>query len=110
MSQYLKLHSILLMYSLGTVCSKSVSRYPFLSKGFITFYVLVLCILFTYAIVWQQVIKEMSLTTVFANKSIVMVWGMLWGHFIFNEKITWNMIIGTIIVFLGIYLVVKENE
>lgn len=109
-SKYIWLHIILLIYSLGTVCSKIAAEYGFLSKGFIVFYALVLFILFVYAIMWQQIIKKIPLTTAVANKSIVMIWGMIWGSFIFGEQVTWNMIVGSGIVFCGIYLVVKENE
>ena len=67
-------------------------------------------ILGIYAIFWQQILKNFSLTTAFFNKAITIVWGMLLGLIFFKEKITINMIIGTIIVLIGIGLVVKDYE
>lgn len=107
---YIFLHAILIMYSLGGVFSKSAAQHEFLSFGFILFYGLVLANLFVYAILWQQALKRLPLTTAFANKSITVVWGMLWGILFFREKISLFMIIGAAVIVFGIYLVVTDHE
>jgi drug/metabolite transporter (DMT)-like permease len=38
------------------------------------------------------------------------IWGMIWGAVIFGEKITWNMILGAVIIMVGVYLMVCEDE
>ena len=63
-----------------------------------------------YALLWQQSLKTVSLTSAYANKGVVIVWGLIWGIFFFQEVLKWNMVIGGIIIILGIYLVVSENE
>lgn len=55
-------------------------------------------------------IKKFSLTTAFFNKAVTIIWGMLWGSMFFKEAITWNMILGTIVVLIGVGLVVKDYE
>lgn len=106
----LKLHILLLFYSLGAVCSKMAGQAEFLSVKFCFFYFLVLLDLFIYAILWQQILKELSLITAYANKAITVIWGMLWGIIVFNERITiWN-VVGAIIIMFGIFMVVKSNE
>ena len=104
------LHIILIMYSFCSVFSKLASEQEFMSFYFMFFYGFVLLILGVYAILWQKVLKKMNLTTAFANKAIVIVWGMMWGALIFSEAITWYMIVGSIIIFVGVVLVVSDNE
>lgn len=107
---YILLHLILFFYSLCGIFSKLASNYTFLSFHFLLLYSIVLIILILYALLWQQILKCFPLTIAFANKAIVIAWGMLWGMLLFKEKITWNMLIGTIFIIIGIYLVVKEDE
>ena len=74
------------------------------------FYVLMLFALFLYAIIWQQILKHIPLTTAFLNKSVTLVWGMILGAVIFEEQITIKMVVGAIIVLAGVCLVVIDNE
>lgn len=107
---YILLHVIVLLYSLAGVCSKFASGEQFASPLFFAWYAGVLIILFVYALVWQQVLKRLSLTTAFANKGITLIWGMLWGALLFSEHISMWMLIGAAVVFLGIILVVTADE
>lgn len=106
----LALHISLLFSSLSGVCSKLAANEKFFSLPFFFYYGLVLLIMFGYAIVWQQILKRMPLTVAYANKPVSLIWGMVWGAIIFNERITWRMILGAAVIFLGIYLVVTEDE
>lgn len=107
---YLFLHIELLLLSLSGVCSKYASQNDFLSFKFIFWYALVIANLGIYAIVWQQIIKHLPLTTAYANKAVTIVWGIIWGLIFFNEQIKWNMIVGAIIVIIGVVLVVRADE
>lgn len=103
---YVFLHIILLIYSLAGICSKLAAGQEFLSLKFIGLYGILLFIMFFYAVMWQQVLKRMKLVTAYANKSVTIIWGMLWGMLLFHEKITAFNIIGIIIIIFGVYLVV----
>ena len=107
---YAALHLLLFTYSLGAIFSKLASNKPFLSKGFALYYGIVLLLLFIYAIGWQQFLKRMPLSVAYANKSIVVIWGIIWGIALFGEKLTIGMIIGSVFVVGGIFLVVNDNE
>lgn len=107
---YILLHLLIFSYSLTGIFSKMASKYDFLSFKFIFFYSMVLFILFVYAVLWQQILKLMPLTTAYLNKAVVVVWGIIWGSLIFHEKITWNMILGSIIIVLGVCVVAKGDE
>lgn len=107
---FLLLHSCFLLYSCVGVISKFAARHRFLSWDFILLYGASLFCLLIYSVAWQQMLKRFSLTTAFANKSVTMVWGMFLGCLIFRERISWNMLLGTLIVFVGVYIVVSADE
>lgn len=107
---FLALHGVLLLYSLCSVCSKIASAYPFLSWRWILWYGFSLFGLALYAVLWQQCIKQMPLSTAFANKAVVIIWGLLWSAFIFKEAISWNMLLGIAIIVVGIYIVGTCHE
>lgn len=110
-STYLLLHISLLFSSLSGVCSKMASGYTdrIFSLQFIFWFGLVFVIMFGYAVIWQQILKRMPLTVAYANRPVTLIWGIIWGALIFEEKITWNMLVGAAIIFAGIYLVTSEN-
>lgn len=107
---FLILHGSLMVNSLSGVCSKLAANERFLSLHWAFFYGLALFIMFAYAIVWQQVLKRMSLSVAYANKPVSLAWGMIWGVLIFRETITWNMIVGALIICAGICIVVTADE
>lgn len=106
------LHISLLFSSLSGVCSKMASRYTdnIFSVNFIFWFGLVFVIMFGYAIIWQQILKRMPLTVAYANKPVTLIWGIIWGKLIFDEKITWNMLLGACIIFAGIYFVTSGDR
>lgn len=104
------LHLLLFLYSLESVCSKMAAKQEMFSFKFFLFYGLVLFLLFFYALAWQRILKYMPLTVAYANKGITIIWGMIWGALLFQETITLKTIIGGVIILIGIYLVVTNNE
>lgn len=104
------LHILLFFYSLSNVCSKLVSKERFPSFKFFLFYGCIIAILGVYALVWQQIIKHIPLTTAFCNKAISIIWGIMWGAVLFGEEVKWNMIVGAVIVIIGVIIVVKSDE
>lgn len=106
---YFELHILLLIYSLSGIFSKFAGRENIFSFNFIVFYGAVLLILFLYAIVWQQILKRVSLITAYANKAVTVIWGLIWGFVVFKETITiWN-VIGAMVIVVGVYMVVKAD-
>ena len=98
------LHLLLLIYSLSGFFSKNASTKPFLSFEFCALYAGMLFVLVVYAIGWQQILKRLPLTLAFANKAVTIVWGIVWGAVFFGETITWQMILGGVIVMAGVAL------
>lgn len=105
----LYLHIVLLLYSINGILSKLASENQFYTSTFFMYYSIVLLNLVLYAILWQQILKRMPLTTAFSNKSVIVIWGMLWGALFFQERITMQMIIGGAIISYGVFLVVTDQ-
>ena len=101
---FVLLNILLLIYSFTTVLSKFAAEAEAFSLSFFVYYGSVLGLLFVYAIVWQQIIKFLPLTTAYANRAIVVVWGIIWGVVIFKEQINVGKIVGALLVIAGVIL------
>lgn len=98
------LHTLLVLFSTSGIFSKLAAGYPFLSLGFILCYGGMVCVLGVYAIGWQQVIKRVPLTTAYANRAVTVVWGIVWGALLFGESVTWQKVLGALVVLAGVAL------
>ena len=104
------LHAIIFLYAIADVLSKYASQKDFLSWPFILLYSGVLLILVVYALLWQQVLKILPLITAYVNKSMTIIWGLIFGMALFNEHISFGKIIGMLLVISGVIIVVVEDE
>lgn len=104
------LHAIIFLYSLSSICSKYASGLEFFSFKWMLVYGLQIFILGCYALAWQQVLKRMPLNFAFANKSVTLVWGMIFGVILFDEKLSVLNIVGAVIVLIGVIFMVTENQ
>lgn len=101
---FLVLHLLLMIYSLSEVFSKVAAKQTFLSKGFLACYVIIVAVLFLYAIGWQQIIKRMPLVTAYANKAVTTIWGTVWGILLFHELFSLTKLIGILFILAGILM------
>ncbi len=99
------LQGIVIIYTLAGVAGKFASGYSFLSFGFIVCYGIEILILGVYAILWQQMIKRFDLSVAYANRSIALLWSMLWAAILFHERVTPKNLLGAAIVIAGTMLV-----
>ncbi|MDO4731644.1 MAG: EamA family transporter [Clostridia bacterium] len=103
------IQGVVIIYTFATVIAKFASEHEFLSFNFILLYALEIAVLGIYALLWQQVIKRFDLSVAYANRSLSLLWAMLWAVLIFSETITLQNIIGVIIVIIGT-IIVNYNE
>ena len=107
----LLLQIIVVIYTLSGVAGKFASGYGFLSPGFILCYGIEILILGVYAVLWQQIIKRFDLSIAYANRSIALLWSMIWAVLLFHERVTVKNLIGVAIVIAGTMIVNGEvNE
>ena len=104
------MHLSFLVYAIYPLLGKFATRYEMLSVQFILLYCVVFGVLFVYALLWQQVLKRVPLSTAIANKSMTIVWGMVFGLVFFGEKISLKMIVGTILILSGILILSTEKQ
>ncbi len=97
------------VYSLSLLFSKFASI-QLDSFYFLFFYGISVLIMVLYAILWQMVLKNMSLSVAFPFKAITLIFSLMFGYLIFNEVITIKKIIAIIIIIIGIILVGNEYE
>lgn len=103
------LQVIIVVYTMSGVAAKFASQYAFLSPGFILCYGAEIFILGVYAILWQQIIKRVDLSVAYANRSVALLWSMLWAGLFFAEQVTIKNIFGVIVVLIGTMIVNKED-
>lgn len=93
-----------MVYSMSGIFSKHASSCEFLSFSFCLYYGCVILLLGIYAIGWQQIIKRIPLTLAFANKSVTVIWGLIWGAIFYHEQITIGKVVGAMLIISGIVL------
>ena len=62
-----------------------------------------------YAIIWQQVLKRVSLVTAISFRGIVVILSLVWAVIIFRETVTLPNIIGSAVIVAGIYIVALDE-
>ena len=108
--QYISLIAINLLYACVPLFTKYTSQQEFLSWRYICGLAGAVGVMGIYAILWQLVLKrvELSLAYMFKGTSIVFV--MLLAYWLFGEQITWNNIIGAMIIIIGIVLYANDSK
>jgi drug/metabolite transporter (DMT)-like permease len=99
-----------IIYSFSGVFSKIASTYDITSFPYILCFSGIIFILGVYAILWQQVLKQIQLSVAMANKPITLVLNILWAVFFFHEQIGIKFFIGFILITLGLVIVLIDNE
>ncbi len=102
LGRFLLLQLSVFVYSFSMVAARLASRNDFLSPGYILFFGLEIVILGIYAVLWQQVIKRFDLSVAYINKSVTLLWSMLWNYLIFSQGITFRKVLGVLIVMAGV--------
>jgi len=110
---YIQLHSAILIYTFSSVFSKrtadSLNENGLYSISTLVFFVLLFVSLGVYAIVWQQIIKEIDLTVAYVNKGVTIIWALFWSVIFFKETLSINAVIGACVVIAGIMVVNYEK-
>ena len=106
----LLLQGSVMIFSLSSVMMKLAGTAPWLSARMILCYGAGIALLGVYAVCWQQFLKRMPLSLAYANRAMSMLWAMVFGYFLFGERIRWNMIAGAAVIAAGILLMVTDHD
>lgn len=110
MSKYSQLALAMLLYSASTVSMKFAAMQTPFKLPFFALYGIALLLLMFYAIIWQKALVGIDLSKAYASKGLTIVYGLLAGFIFFNEKIGIKEIAASIIVIVGIYLVMSDEN
>ena len=99
------LQAVIVIYTVSSVMSKLASANKEEPIMFLLFFGMEFVVLAVYAIFWQQMIKRFELSVAYANRSMAILWSMIWAVVFFHDKITVRNILGVLLVLIGTIIV-----
>ena len=99
------LQAIIIIYTVSSVMAKFASANKETPIKFFLFLGLEFTILAVYAVLWQQMIKRFDLSVAYSNRSMAILWSMIWAVIFFHDKITLRNVLGVLLVLLGTIVV-----
>ena len=106
-SPYIALIGVNLIYACTGICTKMASRYEMFSRPYLFWMAGAVGVIVAYAILWQQIITKIPISTAYMFKGTGLIFGLLFSHLLFSEQITVYNIIGAAIIITGIALFSK---
>lgn len=101
---YLALIGVNLIYACTSICTKMASRQEMHSWPYFFWIIGAIGVIGLYALLWQQVIARMPLSTAYMFKGTSLIFILLISALLFDEAITTNNLIGSAIIIVGIIL------
>lgn len=95
------------IYACTSICTKMASQQEPMSFPYLLWIAGAVGVMGLYAMLWQQVISRMSLSTAYMFKGTSLIFVLLISALLFGETITINNLIGSAIIVLGIVLYAK---
>ena len=104
---FLALLGVNLIYACTSICTKMASRQEMLSWPYLFWIMGAIGVMGIYAVLWQQVIVRMPISTAYMFKGTSLIFVLLFSVLLFGEAITLNNVIGAVIIIIGIILFAK---
>lgn len=100
------------IFSIAGVLTKVLAESIIRSKGIslenFIYCIEIIIIYALYALIWQYVLKHLSLTVAYMTKSSVLIWSLLWAYIFFDQHITLDNILSVLLIITGIVIIQKE--
>ena len=106
--KYAALIGVNLIYACTAICTKMASRQEVLSWPYLWWIMGAVGVMGMYAIVWQQVIARMPISTAYMFNGTSLVFVLLFSALLFGEAITLNNVLGAVIIIVGIIFFAKS--
>lgn len=104
------LQGVVVVYTFSGIMSKKASEHGDDPVRFLFFFAMEFVILACYALLWQQMIKRFELSVAYANRSMAILWSMLWAVVFFDDHITMKNILGVLLVLLGTIIINTDTK
>lgn len=105
--KYVALVGINFLYACVTIFTKYASQQEMMSLPYLFGLGGAIAVMGVYAVLWQQVLRHIELSTAYMFKGTCLVFVMLLATLLFDETITWMNVLGAIIIITGITLFAK---
>ena len=105
---YLALVGVNLVYACTSIFTKMASRQEMLSLPYLLWIAGAVGVMGVYAMLWQQVIARLPLSTAYMFKGTSLVFVLFFSALLFGEAITLNNVVGSAIILAGIVLFAKS--
>lgn len=96
-----------MLYASVGVCTKMASIQTPFSWSYLLWFGGAVAIIGTYAILWQQVLRRIELSTAYMFKGTTLIFTMLIAALLFGETITIPNIVGSVIIIVGITILAR---
>ena len=96
-----------LLYACVGICTKMAALSEPFSWPYLLWFAGAVAIIGVYAILWQQVLRRIELSTAYLFKGTTLIFTMLFAAMLFGETITIPNIIGSLIIITGITLLAR---
>ncbi len=96
-----------MLYACVGICTKMAAMQPMGSWPYLLWFGGAVGIIGAYAILWQQVLKYIELSTAYMFKGTTLIFTMLIASLLFGEAITIPNIVGSLIIITGITLLAR---
>ena len=107
---YIVLIGINMLYACVSIFTKYASQQEFMSWNYMFCLIGAVGVMGLYAVLWQQILKRIELSLAYMFKGTSLIFVMLLAHVLFGEQITWNNVVGAIIIISGIVLFANSAE
>ena len=97
-----------MLYACVGICTKMASMQPTGSWPYLLWFGGAVGIIGLYAILWQQVLRRIELSTAYMFKGTTLIFTMLIAALLFGETITIPNIVGSLIIVSGITLLARS--
>ncbi len=107
LAKYGALIGVNFIYACTSIFTKMASRQEMLSWPYLLWLAGAIGVMGVYAILWQQVLKRINLSTAYMFKGTGAIFGLLIAGLVLCEPITTHNIIGSAIIIVGVTLYSK---
>lgn len=96
-----------MVYASVGVCTKMAALQTPFSWPYLLWFGGAVAVIGTYAILWQQVLRRIELSTAYMFKGTTLIFTMLIAALLFGETITIPNIVGSVIIIIGITILAR---
>ena len=97
-----------MLYACVGICTKMAALQEAFSWAYFLWFAGAVAIIGVYAVLWQQILRRIELSTAYLFKGTTLIFTMLIAALLFGEAITVPNIIGSIIIIMGITLLARS--